>query len=460
MARGFAAVIALAVLCFLGGCGAREPSKATVSGWLTYGNGPQRLGFTSSAALGDGLRQIWSRKLNGHVTSQLLVIHDGGGSEDRTILATTSTGRVYALDASGRLRWQTRLGHIKHPCNQLPEYGITGTPVINPANRTLYAADARGELHALDIGTGRERARWRLYTDYRKELVWGALTFVRGSVYVPTASYCDVGTMEGKLIRVQVAEGRVTRWISVSRGAGGGGGIWGWGGIAYDEQKDSFLAATGNAFGRTESAGFGERVVELTRGLRVRDSSHPADIQGHLDLDFAGSPLVVEPTGCGRLVVTQNKNGRLYAWKSGQLFRGVLWSAEVEHFVSGKTPPSLSQPAYAPPLRSFYVVNWARAVRVVVTAACRPRVAWSVPLNTLFLLNGSPTVSQHTVWFSQAFPGRREDRPGLLVGLDSVSGHVRFRAVLDSMAVTAPTVLDGRVYVATFAGTLYCFTGG
>jgi outer membrane protein assembly factor BamB len=406
------------------------------------------------------LRQIWSRKLNGHVTSQLLVIRNGGASGSRTIFATTSTGRVYALDASGRVHWQTRLGHITHPCNQLPEYGITGTPVIDPANRTLYAADARGELHALDLGTGRERARWRLYSDYRKEHVWGALTFVRGSVYVPTASYCDAGGMEGKLIRVQVTEGRVTRWISVSRGAGGGGGIWGWGGIAYDEQEDSFIAATGNAFGRTESAGFGERVVELTRGLRVRGSSHPADIRGRLDLDFAGSPLVVEATGCGRLVVTQNKNGHLYAWKSGQLSHGVLWTVEVEPFVSGKTPPSLSQPAYAPPLRSFYVVNWARVVRVVITATCRPRIAWSVPLKTFLLLNGSPTVSQETVWFSQAFPGRRQNRPGLLVGLDARSGHIRFRAVLDSVALTAPAVLDERVYVASFGGTVYCFAPG
>jgi outer membrane protein assembly factor BamB len=457
MARGFAAVIALAAGCLLLGCGTRQRSQTRISDWLTYGNGPERLGYTSGEIQIQGLRQVWSRQLNGHVTSQPLVAHNLGRSRRLTIFAATSAGRVYALNASGRVLWQRRLGHIKHTCKQLPEYGITGTPVIDPAGETLYAADARGDLHALDLRTGHERTRFRLYSDFRKELVWGALTFVRGSVYVPTASYCDAAPMEGKLIRVRVPEGRLTRWISVSSHAGGGGGIWGWGGISYDKHSDSLLAATGNALGPTESAGYGERVVELTRGLRVRGSNHPPDISGGLDLDFAGSPLVVEAAGCGRLVVTQNKNGRLYAWQGGQLSRAPLWTLEVAPFVVGNTPPALGQPAYAPPLRSFYIVSSSRATRVVVTPDCRPRIAWSVPLNTVFLLNGSPTIAKDTVWFSQAIPGSRRIRPGLVVGLNASSGVVRFRALIDSIALAAPSVLDGRVYVASFAGTLYCF---
>ena len=82
-----------------------------------------------------------------------------------------------------------------------------------------------------------------MFRDFRRELVWGALAFVDGSVYVPTAAYCDSAS-RGGIVRVEVDSRRVTRWTAVPTAPGGGGGPWGWGGVVFDAENDTLLAAT------------------------------------------------------------------------------------------------------------------------------------------------------------------------------------------------------------------------
>src|SRR5581483_2533816 len=100
-------------------------------GWTTFGGGGARLGSTPAAV---GVpRTSWFASLPGTITTQPLAV----------------TG-------------VPRAG------------GVTGTPVADPATRSLYVADAFGRLHALDLATGAERPGWPvvLYRDARRELVW------------------------------------------------------------------------------------------------------------------------------------------------------------------------------------------------------------------------------------------------------------------------------------------------
>src|SRR4029077_5604159 len=140
------------------------------------------------------------------------------------------------------------VGQLAQPCGQLDGYGIVGTGVIDASTGTLYLADAFGRVHALDVGTGAEREGWpvRVFSDFRRELVWGALTLADGAVYVPTASYCDSPSLGG-VYRVDEARRQVSAWISVPTTLGGGGGVWGWGGTAYDPASDALFAVTANA---------------------------------------------------------------------------------------------------------------------------------------------------------------------------------------------------------------------
>jgi hypothetical protein len=282
------------------------------------------------------------------------------------------------------------------------------------------------------------------------------MTLVDGAVYVPTGSICD-RPIEGKVFRLATDTRALTMWIAVPYTLGGGGGMWGWGGIAYSATRDSLLVATGNALeGGSNSgarfrewAGYGEHVVELSRDLAIRSSHHPRDITTPIDLDFAGSPVVISPPGCGELVIVGNKNGRIYAWRSAAIGAGVRWS-----FRPPGTPRSLplvGQLAYARATGSILVATYSKLVRIDLSGRCVPRVVWAATIGGRELLNGSPTVAGGLVWVT-----RSEPKPALL-GVDLRTGRIRFEAPIPHPAFVAPTAIDGRLYVGTMSGELLAY---
>ena len=314
------------------------------------------------------------------------------------------------------MRWRVQTGQLAHPCPMLAGYGVSGTPVADPVSRTLYLVDAFGRMHALDLATGAERPGWpvTLYTDYRDEIEWGALALADGYVYAGTGTYCDQPAAT-PLYRVSTTTREVTSWTPVPRNLGGGGGIWGWGGVAYSAARDSLYVVTGNAIQENETAGYGERLVELSPSLQVRASSHPADVVRHDDLDFVGSPVVADVPGCGELVAAVNKNGTLYGWRADAVASGPSWFVRLQPADPAK--PLLTQPAWSSALRSYFVVTYSQLVRVQVGSDCRPSVAWRLDLKNP-TLNGSPTVAGGTVWLElsadsrDAARRRRGDREG------------------------------------------------
>ncbi len=422
-----------------------------VTGWLTWGNAASRAGATAAAKT---FARRWLFPLDGRVTSQVLVALNVPGRGASTVYVATSAGRIYALAPNGYVRWDADLGQLARPCPQLSGYGVTGTPAIDPETRALYAADPFGRLHALDLATGAERPGWpvRIFGDIRVEHVFGGLSVVDGSVYVPTASFCD-NRMEGKLVRVSLADRSVASWVAVPLRLGGGGGIWGFGGSAYSARRDSLFVATGNAFrggentgGRfREWAGYGEQLVELTPELRVLTANHPREIRKAGDLDFSSGPVVFTRPGCPELVAALNKNGTIYAWRTDRVAAGPVWSVALKR---GGASPVIGQPAYSLRHRALFVATGTRLVRVSVGTSCRGRVAWSRPLANLYT-HGSPTVAGDVVWLAETGRG--------LLGVDARTGRVRTRERLHGIAYAAPTVIDGALYIGTYSGALHGF---
>jgi outer membrane protein assembly factor BamB len=422
-----------------------------------YGNDAQRRGWVADAPA-RFLRLLWRRHLGGQITAQPLVIRNVPAAGQSTIVVGSSNGELYALDERGRERWHVSFGQAETTCDQLAGFGITGTPVVDARRRTLYVADSFGLLHARDLGSGLEVAGWpvRLFDDYERELVWGAMALVGDSVYVPTGSICD-RPMEGKVIRVATTTRAMTAWKSVPFTRGGGGGIWGWGGVTYSATRDSLLVVTGNAFrgganqGKqfSEAAGYGERLVKLTRDLGVSAANHPGDLRRGDEQDFTGSPLVVTPRGCKELVIAANKHGRVYGWRSGSIGRGPRWSVRAPGV--GKRS-HVSQLAYAPATGSILVSTYSRLSRYDLAGHCSPHLAWSRRIGDN-LLNGSPTVAGRLVWLARAREGHR---PALL-GIDLRSGSTRLRAPLPDPSFVAPTVIDGRLYTVSIRGDLSAF---
>ena len=321
-------MLAVALVLLLAGSGASAQSS---SGWLVYGNDLARTSFTDASLSPTSVRPAWYTPISGRVSSQVLVAQDVPGLGQRSVYVATTRGIVYALAENGYVRWRVDLGQLERVCQQIDGYGVTGTPVIDLGTHALYVADAFGRVHALDLTTGAEHSGWpvAVYSDFRRELVWGALTLVDGSIYLGTGSYCD-RKMVGKVFRVDLATRTVSRWVAVPSRLGGGGSVWGWGGLAYSAGRDSLYAVTGNAFeGGTnrgkrfrEYAGHGEHIVELGPDLRVRGANHPRNIRKKEDLDFVGSPLLFRHARCGQLASALNKNGFLYVWRLQRLCRG------------------------------------------------------------------------------------------------------------------------------------------
>jgi len=436
----------------------RGSAAQSAGGWLVYGNDLARSSATATSLLPTSLRPAWFTPVSGRITSQALVAQDVPSPGSRTVYVATTKGVVYALAENGYIRWRVELGQLERVCPQIDGYGVTGTPGIDPQTNALYLADAFGRLHALDLTTGEEQPGWPvpMYADFRRELVWGALTIVNGSVYVGTGSYCD-RRMVGKVFRVEIATRKVSHWVVVPPELGGGGGVWGWGGVAYSARRGSLFVATGNAFrgglndGKRfrEWAGYGEHLVELAPDLSVRAANHPPAIRAPRDLDFAGSPVIFRHRLCGELVGVLNKDGFLYVWRSAKVASGHLFSLRLAR--PRLAAPLLSQAAYSPRTGALYVSTPTRLVRIDVDRRCRGRLKWARPVGS-GLLNGSPTVAGDTVWLVE-----NAGKGSALLGFDARSGARRFRSVLAGPAFVAPTVVAGRLYVGTYTGGVQGF---
>ncbi len=417
-----------------------------LTGWLTFGDDAARTGSAATPVDPRSLRPKWFRETDGMVTAQPLVVRNVPDAGQETAYVATNAGRVIAYAPNGYVRWQRMLGALPNSCDQLADWGVVGTPVVDPVTRALYVADGFGLMHALDLVTGRDRPGWpvRIYDDPSSELVWGALTLVRGSVYVGTGSYCD-RPMIGKLIRVQVATRQVSSWTVVPSRLGGGGSIWGWGGPAYSAARGALFVVTGNAFeGGTntgaafdEAAGYGEQLVEVSPGLHVLAASHPRDVPGAGDFDFIGSPVVFTLPGCGELVAAANKNGHVYLWRSAAITNGPV--ADLALQATSENQPLLTQLAYDAKTTSLYVATFTSLVRVALNGCDGAHVAWRERFPSA-TLQGSPTVAGGTVWVALS------GTPARLSGFDAATGRLQYNRGLGGISFAPPSLIAGRLF--------------
>ncbi len=443
--RWLATAAALLVIP-VGAASAFGHSQPQITGWLSFGNGPARTGASATALDLRSLESSWTRSVDGMDTVQPLVASNVPARGQTTAYVATGDGHLIAYAPNGYVRWQRNLGTLPNPCPQLDQYGITGTPVIDPRTRAIYVADAFGFLHALDLVSGAERRGWpvRLYDDPAAELVWGALADVHGSIYVGTGSFCD-RPMEGKLIRVGIGDRRVGTFTVVPRSLGGGGSVWGWGGAAYSAKQDALFVVTGNAFegganignAFSESAGYGEHLVELSRDLQVLAANHPATVQGTDDFDFAGSPVIFTPSGCDEVVGAVNKDGRLFLWHANGIADGPF--ADVLLQKQSEDTPLLTQPAYDAATRSVYVATFASLARVSLDGCSAAHVAWKAAFPQA-TLQGSPTVAGTTVWIALS------GAPARLRGYDAKTGRVVAERLFGGMSFAPPSIVGGRLY--------------
>jgi hypothetical protein len=371
--------------------------------------------FTRSAAANMRRDLNFNGTISGNVYAQPLYIEGGPGGRAKVIVATESNN-VYALDAiTGTVIWQRNVGvpvTSGLPCGNINPLGITGTPVVNLASRSLFfdaminGPTKRHFIFSLNVDTGAINPGWPV--DVNAKATYNGTTFtssiqnqraalglVNGVVYVPySGHFGDCGTFHGWVVGVPVSNpSSVTAWATRAIG----GGIWGHGGVASD--GTNMFVVTGNTFNTGGNWGGGEAIIRLQRGPVF--SGSPTNYwaptnwlsldNGDIDLGGCG-PVLIDVPGAtpSQLVLALGKDGKAYLVRRNNLggITTPVTAANVANFVAGQSAATYrtSQGTY------FVFRNGSSSVSAYkITATNPPTIvpAWTVSQSG----QGSPWVT-------------------------------------------------------------------
>lgn len=227
--------------------------------------------------------RLFSRPVDGQIWSQPLYVSNVNGKN--LVFVATEHNSVYAFDADDTREnappvWTKNLGPTvpasDTQCGLLgPEVGITATPVIDPASKTIWFTTRNKEngqflhkLHALDIATGAPRAGSpRVITaqapgtgdassggmvrlDGLRNMQRPGLLKVGNRIFIAFASLCDIRPYHGWVLGYDATTLEQTH-VHVTTPNGSAGGIWSGGvGINADENGDIYYVS-GDVYGPT-----------------------------------------------------------------------------------------------------------------------------------------------------------------------------------------------------------------
>ncbi len=312
----------------------------------------------------------------GRAQTQPIVVANVAGHQALLIVASYDVAEAY--DAlTGALVWQTTLP--TQSVQDCGSAGISGTAQYDKALGAIFMAAGNGGgapthtiLYRLDVASGGVTGQ----VDVTPSMLAGeadfahtGITLANGRIYLGTGSSCEGTTTglpswRGRVVAVDPGSMTLLNTFFPTWGQGGsygGGGVWSWGGVSADPSGNIYVA-TGNAetnltisqpiaapFQATtdEQAGYAEHVVKLSGDLSTVEGSNYPGFNfaiGFLDLDYAGTPVIYQPAGCGVLSATQGKGGTVTINNAQTL-------AEVNSFalsVPSAEALYIGNPAYSP----------------------------------------------------------------------------------------------------------------
>ena len=271
--------------------------------------------------------------ISGNVYAQPLYIE--GGPNGAMVIAVTESNNVYALDPDdGSIIWQRNLGPAVTsglPCGNINPLGITGTPVVDLASRSLFidamidGATKKHFVYSLNVDTGVTNPNWPVdlnaTANYNgttfTSLVQnerGGLALVNGTLYVSFSGHAgDCGMYRGWVIGIAINNpSNVTAWATNAIG----GGIWGHGGVASD--GTNVFVVTGNTFTSPgDPWSGGEAIIRFQAGPIFSGFWAPPNWQSldGSDTDLGGcSATLIDAPGAtpSQLVLALGKDGMAY----------------------------------------------------------------------------------------------------------------------------------------------------
>ena len=389
------------------------------------------------------------------------------------VFATSSTGRVYALDAAtGCTRWTYDAQTAARSA-----VSVAVLPRGSRARAAAFFGDDHGSVYAVDADNG--KLLWKIQADnHPAARITGAAKLYRDVLYVPVSSLEEVAAAErkyecctfvGKVLALDVRTGAV-KWTAAlladpkpirKSDAGtqlfGPAGVSVWSSPTIDVQRKLLYVATGNSY-TDQPAPTADAIVALDLATghivwvrqvtpgdnftmscarpRVCPPSGPCNLAGSAncpaevgpDFDFGASVILRTLPGGRRILVASQKSGEVYGldpdrqgevvWKSrvggGSPLGGIEWgSAADEHAVYAPISDALLPPQQASPGLTALDLATGRTLWQVPAPA--PHCSWGA----VGCLNGfiqATSVIPGAV-FSGSFDGH-------LRAFDTASGHL------------------------------------
>jgi hypothetical protein len=461
--------------------------------------------------------KLFAQPVDGQVYAQPLILHNlqiPGKGMHAVMYVATENDSVYAFDANNNTGsnatplWQVTFinpakGITTVPATDLgstaitPQIGITGTPVIDANNATLYVVAATKEnghyvqrLHALDVATGAEKfggpvviqpivagtgsnsSNGRLPFDPFRSNQRPGLLLLNGQIYIAWASHGLEGqyAYHGWIVGYNETTLKITSAYCVTPN-GDQGGIWESGdGLAADTLGNIFFMSGNGTFDAdTGGNDYGMSYVRLSTngGVKVADYFTPyneADLsEQDLDLGSGGALLLPYQTGTAtpNLAVGAGKDGTMFLLDRTNMGHfNSAGNTVVEQIIDAFDGHSLySAPAYwggnlyfwaaNDLLRIFQVSNGLVGATPIATSAV-----------TLLSPGATPVISSNQtsnpiVWAldtSQKLTG-----PAVLHALDGLTAVELYNSSQAgtrdqagfAVKFATPTVANGKVYFGT-----------
>ncbi len=437
------------------------PSTVSV---LTQHNNNSRTGLNSSETVlttsnvnVNQFGKLFAMPVDGQVYAQPLYVPAvtmNGGVHNVVVIATEND-TVYAYDADSNaglnasFLWKANVLDAAHgggssetpvningliACNNVqPVVGITSTPVIDPASKTIYleAKSTDGvnyfhRLHALDLTTGNEKNSGPMLITASVSgtgdgSVNGVLTFDspvnalhlmnrtglllnNGTIYFGFASHCDFGPYHGWLFAYDSST-LAQKSVYVTTPNGGLGGFWMSGaGIAADANGTIFIASSNGDFDTTnvpatETSDALLKLGTTNQKLTLLDYFTPEDqaaMQTN-DRDLGSGGVLLLPDQPGsfpHVLIEAGKNGKIYVVNRDQMTTNNL------HYCSGcaSDPQIIEESAdFAVGAMFNLPAYWNNTLYF-----------WGIhaPLQSIPITNGIPDFTKITVGTTQlGFPG-------------------------------------------------------
>jgi hypothetical protein len=457
--------------------------------------------------------KLFTRNLDGQVYAQPLYV--GGVNGKNVVYVATEHNTVYAFDADDMRAtapplWQKSFGASVPAqdtgCGLLtPEIGITATPVIDLAAKTIWFTAKTKEngqyvhrLHALDIATGLPRPNspvvitasapgngagsvsGTITMDPLRHMNRPGLLKAGNAIYLGFASNCDIGPYHGWVLGYDATTLQQTA-VHVDTPSGSEGGIWHGGvGLNADENGDVFYVSGNGTFDGVSN--FGNSVVRLKPGasgftvgsfFTPFDSSDAND--GDLDLGSTGGMLIPGT----QLLVTGDKRGIGFLVNKNQLGGIAEQDAQIVQRFQGTTRGMFGGAAFYKKGTGGRYYLWGTGDRLKSFAFDGASFVLPAQVNTSSLIGypgGQLSVSADgetlgtavlwTVRSKRTSPGLAQSAgAGVLQAFDALdvthelwSSDAKPTDVVGSVAKFAPpTIANGRVFVGTASNQLVVY---